>query len=326
MACRNCLNKFVTAFLAPLVLIMLAAGCDTKDGPTAPTTQAGPTKLQVAATTTMIGDLVRQIGGDRIDLVTIMPPGTDPHTYKPSPGDIAKLHDADLIFFNGLHLEGTMVDLFEDTQKLGSKSISVTSGIPGDRLLGWKEGQSGAHDPHVWFDVQLWMMAADKVREGLEEADPDGATEFAERAAALKTELEALDAYVREQLATIPKERRVLITSHDAYNYFAAAYDIEVRGLQGISTESEAGIQSVNAAVDYILEKKIPAIFVESSVSPKTIQRVRADCKSRGFDVKIGGEIYSDAMGRKGERPGYAVDTYAGMVKYNVDTIVKALK
>jgi manganese/zinc/iron transport system substrate-binding protein len=275
----------------------------------------------------MIGDLVRQVGGDRVQLSVVMPPGTDPHTYKPSPGDVAQLRGADVIFYNGLHLEGTMVDLFEDPKKLGGKSVAVTKDIPHDKLLGWGDsGGGGAHDPHVWFDVRLWAQAAKVVADELAAKDPAHADEYRRRGAELDARLTALDAYAREQLAGVPKERRVLITSHDAYNYFGKAYDIEVRGLQGISTESEAGIQAVNAAVDFIIKAKIPAIFVESSVSPKTIERVREDCRGRGWDVRIGGELYSDAMGKPGEHAGYAVETYDGMVRYNVDTIVKALK
>jgi manganese/zinc/iron transport system substrate-binding protein len=164
------------------------------------------------------------------------------------------------------------------------------------------------------------------VRDALVAKDQPGAEDYRHRTKELTDRLDALDRYAREQLATIPKERRVLITSHDAYGYFGKAYDVEVRGLQGISTETEAGIQAINAAVDYILKNRIPAIFVESSVSPKTIERVQADCRGKGFEVKIGGELYSDAMGQPGEHAGYEVHTYEGMIRYNVDTIVKALK
>ncbi len=316
-------RRFLAAAVAVTGLMAcLLAGCDGGSTPAA----ASGGRLKVAATTTMIGDLVAQIGGDRVELAVIMPPGTDPHTYKPSPGDITRLRDASLIFYNGLHLEGTMVDVFEDRQKLGGKSKAVTHGLTDAQLLSGQGGASGVHDPHVWFDVKLWAHAADIVRAELVAADLAGAADYERRAAELKSRLDALDAYARAQIASIPKARRVLITSHDAYNYFGRAYDIEVRGLQGISTESEAGIQAVNAAVDYILAKKIPAIFVESSVSPKTIERVQADCRSRGVEVKIGGELFSDAMGKPGEHPPYAVETYDGMVRYNVDTIVKALK
>ena len=272
----------------------------------------------------MIGDLVRRIGGERVELVVIMPPGTDPHTYKPSTGDIGKLAAAQLVFYNGLHLEGKMVETFEE--KLHGKATAVAEAVPVEKRLAWTAGGGGAYDPHVWFDVKLWALAAGPIADKLAGADKPNADEYRRRAAELVAGLAALDDYARTQLATIPKERRVLVTSHDAYGYFGRTYDVEVRGLQGISTETEAGIQAINAAVDYIIRRKIPAIFVESSVSPKTIERVRDDCRARGFEVKIGGELYSDAMGQPGEHPGYEVHTYEGMIKYNVDTIVKALK
>ena len=311
-----------TLFALGLAVLCLFGGCDGGSGGG---TEGG--KLRVAATTTMIGDLVRRIGGDRVDLAVLIPPGNDPHVYKPSPGDMSELRRAKLVFYNGLHLEGTMVDLFEDPgKKLKERSVAVAAKIPDEKLLGWQDGQGGAHDPHVWFDVRLWMIAAETVRDELVRRDPAGEQDYRRRAGELLKEMEALDGYVRERIGSIPKERRVLITSHDAYNYFGKAYGIEVRGLQGISTESEAGITAINSAVDYIIKHKIPAVFVESSVNPKTIQRVREDCRAQNVEVKIGGELYSDAMGHRGERKGYAVETYDGMVRYNVDTIAAALK
>jgi manganese/zinc/iron transport system substrate-binding protein len=307
-----------TAILLTCLLVL--TGCDSSGG--SPAGETG--KMRVVSTTTMIGDLVRRIGGDRVDLVIIMGAGVDPHTFKPSPADFAELAKARLAFYNGLHLEGKMVETFED--KLKDKSIAVAEQVPADKLLSWQEGQGGAHDPHIWFDVSLWTRAAEAVRDGLIKHDPAGADGYRQRAAELVASLTALHEEVKQKIGSIPKDRRVLITSHDAYSYFGKAYDIDVRGLQGISTETEAGIQAINGAVDFILEKKIPAIFVESSVSPKTIERVRDDCKARGFDVKIGGELFSDAMGAPGQHPPYAVETYEGMVRYNVDTIVNALK
>jgi manganese/zinc/iron transport system substrate-binding protein len=316
-------NLGVVSRLVAAVALLFVLGCD--DASRAGDGAARPgAKLKVAATTTMIGDLVRVIGGDRVELVVIMPPGTDPHTYKPSTGDIGKLAAADVVFYNGLHLEGKMVETFEE--KLKGKAHAVAEAIPAERLLPWQQGQGGAYDPHVWFDVKLWTLAASKVADVLSDVDKANAAEYRGRFDGLGARMGALDDYARTQLATVPKELRVLVTSHDAYGYFGRAYAVEVRGLQGISTETEAGIQAINAAVDYIIAHKIPAIFVESSVSPKTIQRVQADCAARGFAVKIGGELYSDAMGQPGEHPGYEVHTYEGMVRYNVDTIVKALK
>lgn len=317
--------------LAAVLITGFNFGCDDSSsgiaGPsTAPGAGSGPgsgKKLRIAVTTTVAGDLVKRIGGDRVDVKVIMGPGVDPHTFKPAPGDIAELRRAQLVFYNGLHLEGKMVEMFESALK--EKAVAVAEAVPKERLLSWQEGQGGAYDPHVWFDVQLWTIAAGKVQATLSAADPDGAEVYGQRLAELSANFKQLDAYCRQQLAKVPKERRVVVTSHDAYSYFGKAYDVEVRGLQGISTETEAGIQAINSAVDFIMARKIPALFVESSVSHKTIERVQADCKGRGFEVAIGGELYSDAMGQPGEHPGYDVHTYEGMVRYNVDTIVKAL-
>ncbi len=293
-----------------------AFGCDAG-------ASGGSGKPRVTATTTVIGDLAQRIGAENIDLIVIMPAGVDPHTYKPSTEDMGSLRRADLVLYNGLHLEGKMVELFEENLK--DKSVAVTGGVPEDQLLAWKAGQGGAHDPHVWFDASLWSNAAQSVADALAKLDPPNAALYQQRASKVKAEMQTLHDWGRTRLNEIPKAQRVLVTSHDAYNYFGRAYDVEVRGLQGISTETEAGLSNIQGAVDFIIERKIPAIFVESSVSHKTIERVQADCKARGFDVKIGGELYSDAMGARGEHPPYAVDTYDGMFRYNVDTIVKAL-
>ena len=305
------------ATLAVLLCAAFLAGCKGGDG-------AASGKPRVVATTTMVADLVKRIGGEHVDVKVIMGPGVDPHTFKPSPDDVAEIKGAKAIFYNGLHLEGKMVDLFE--KELKDKSVAVAGGVPQALLLGWQEGEVAAHDPHVWFDVELWALAAAPVRDKLIQIDPAHADDFRKRHDELAASLAALHKEVKDKLATIPSERRVLVTSHDAYNYFGKAYDVDVRGLQGISTETEAGLREVNEAVEFIVRKKIPAIFVESSVNPKTIERVRDDCKQRGSDVKIGGELFSDAMGSPGQHPGYAVETYEGMVRYNVDTIVKALK
>ena len=320
------ISRYRAAVLCVLALagVLATSGCDSAGGGSDSTSGDGSKKLNVVATTTMVGDLVRRVGGDRVELTVLMGAGVDPHTFKPSPADFATLARADLAFYNGLHLEGKMNDTFEG--RLKDKSVAVAEAVPKEKLLGWEEGQQGAYDPHVWFDVSLWALAAEAVRDALVRRDPAGAEGYKQRAAELATSLAALHEAARTKLATIPKERRVLITSHDAYGYFGNAYDIEVRGLQGISTESEAGIQGINGAVDFIIQRKIPAVFVESSVSPKTIERVQADCRARGFEVKIGGELFSDAMGAPGQHPPYAVETYEGMVRYNVDTIVAALK
>jgi manganese/zinc/iron transport system substrate-binding protein len=304
--------------LVLLVLGLGLSGCDRAAG------QADASgKKGVVCTTTVVGDLVRQIAGDKVSLRVIMPAGKDPHGYDAKPQDIALLKSADLIFYNGLHLEGTMVELLEHS--LGGKAVAVTRDMPRDRLLPWAQGGS-TFDPHVWHDASLWAFAATTVGEELAKLDPPNAAEYRARAAGVVKDLTALHEELKSRLAQVPAERRVLVTSHDAYNYFGRAYGVEVKGLQGISTETEAGIASIQNAVELVVTRRIPAIFVESSVNPKTIERVQADAKARGLDVKIGGELYSDALGVPGEHAGFAVETYAGMIRYNVETIAKALK
>lgn len=311
-------SRFPAAVACLAALALAAAGC--KQGETA----AAAGKLRVACTTTMVGDLVKRVGGDRVDVRVVMGPGVDPHTFKPSPGDIAELSAAPLVFYNGLHLEGRMVELFE--QQMKAKAHAVADAVPANRLIAWKQGEGGAHDPHVWFDVSLWREAVPMVARELTKADPGGAEAYARNAAAFAAALGALHAEAASKLGTIPKGRRYLVTSHDAYSYFGNAYDVKVFGLQGISTETEAGLREINQAVEFIVANRIAAVFVETSVSPKTIERVIADCRGRGWDVKLGGELFSDAMGAPGQHPPYAVETYEGMIRYNVDTIVKALQ
>jgi manganese/zinc/iron transport system substrate-binding protein len=302
------------AWLVLLALLMTA--CDRGSG-------AEESRLRVVATTTMIGDLVRSIAGDRVSVTTIIPAGVDPHSFKPATSDLGAVRQADVIFYNGLHLEGKMVELFEKT--LADRSVAVTRGIPRERLLPWAEGEGGAYDPHVWHDASLWAYACDTIAGELASRDSVNAPLYRRNAERVRATIEEVDRWAKARLGQIPPEFRVLITSHDAYNYFGRAYGLDVRGLQGISTESEAGLAAINSAVDFVVQRRIPAIFVESSVPPQTIKRVQADARARGVDVKIGGELYSDALGVPGEREGFAVETWEGMMRYNVETIAGAL-
>lgn len=316
---RKLISHFRIATLAVMAaasVVALVGGC--KGG--------AEGKPAVVATTTMIGDLVKRIAGDRFVVQVIMGPGTDPHTFKARPEHMAQLNAAKAIFYNGLHLEGTMVDLFENTLK--DRSVAITSTMNhNDELLPWEEGSGGVHDPHVWFNAELWAKAAGTVRDKLIAIDPANADEYRKRTDELTASLKALHQEVKQKIATLPPERRVLVTSHDAYNYFGKAYGVRVVGLQGISTETEAGINDVKNVAKLIHDEKVPAIFVESSVNPKNLERVQAEAKQiYGWDVKIGGELYSDAMGAAGEHPPYPVETYEGMMRYNVDTIVNAMK
>ena len=305
-----------TVLLLTFASLLIGVGCDRSSN-----SDGG--KPRVVATTMMIGDLVRQISGDKVELRVLFGPTVDPHTYKPSMGDYEDLKRAKLVFYNGLHLEGKMVEDFEN--RLKDKSVAIVRDMPHDRLLPWAEGETGAHDPHVWFDVSLWAEAAKVVASELAKMDPANAEHYKQNAEKLQESMRQLHEYVTQRANTVPREQRVLITSHDAFHYFGKAYGFDVRGLQGISTETEAGTANIQAAVDFIVQRKIPAIFVESSVPRSTIERVKNDVTSRGLRVTIGGELFSDAMGTADEHPGYRSDTYEGMIRYNIDTIVNAL-
>lgn len=275
--------------------------------------------IRVVATIGMITDIVQNIGGERVEVSGLMGPGVDPHLYKASAGAVETLSRADLILYNGLHLEAQMGEVLE--QMTGRiKTVAVTDSIDRSLLLNPPEFQ-GAFDPHVWFDVTLWMKAVEKVRDTLVEMDPQHASQYEANAQAYLRELNELHAYVLSQAERVPAELRVLITAHDAFNYFGRAYGFEVRGLQGISTATEASTADVQELAAFIAERRIPAIFVETSVPQRTIEAVQAAVQARGFDVQIGGQLFSDAMGDPGSPEG----TYIGMVRHNMDTIASAL-
>lgn len=277
-------------------------------------------RLQIVATTSLVADLVRNVGGEHVAVVALMGPGVDPHLYRARESDVQRLADADLVFYNGLHLEAKLGDVLE---RMAGRipTAAVTDGIAPGLLLAPPEF-SGAHDPHVWFDVSLWSTAAGHVGAVLASHDPARAAAYTAGAARYRQELGALHGWVLAQAARVPESRRVLITAHDAFNYFGRAYGFEVRGLQGISTAAEAGTADVQSLARFVAERRIPALFVESSVSPRTIEAVQAAVRARGFAVAIGGALYSDALGT----PGTPAGTYVGMVRTNVETIVAALR
>lgn len=278
---------------------------------------AGPV---VVATTGMIGDLAFRIAGDRATVVTLMATGVDPHLFRPSEGDVRRMASADLILYNGLHLEGKMGEILSRMER-SRPVVALGDAVPEDRLLELS-GYQGLHDPHLWFDVRLWALTVDPMLEALTGLMPEHAGELVDRANAVRAGLMELDRWVEEQIAGISGDRRVLVTAHDAFGYFGARYGIRVVGLQGISTAAEAGLQDVNRLVNLIVDRKIPAIFVESSVPRRSIESVVDACINRGHAVRIGGELFSDAMGPAGTPEG----TYEGMVRHNVRTITEALR
>jgi manganese/zinc/iron transport system substrate-binding protein len=276
--------------------------------------------LVVVCTIGMITDVVRQIGGDAVTVTGLMGEHVDPHTYKATPSDHRLLRGADLVFYSGLHLEGRMVETLE---ALAEKQpvVAVAETID-QRALRQPSEFAGNYDPHVWFDVALWLNAAERIRDALIRQQPRRKDLFTGNAEAYLTQLADLHEYCRTRLQGIPPPRRVLVTAHDAFGYFGRAYGLEVLAIQGLSTESEAGVKKINELVDAMIERRIPAVFVESSVSPRLVEALIQGCESRGHRVKVGGELFSDAMGAEGTPEG----TYIGMVRHNVDTIVEALK
>jgi manganese/zinc/iron transport system substrate-binding protein len=307
---RAAAKLLLTAALA--VLTALASGCGggerRRDGP-----------LRVVATTGMVADAAARIGGERVAVTGLMGPGVDPHLYKASEGDVRRLQEADLVLYNGLHLEAKMGEVLEHLGATRPARAVASAVAPGD--LRAVPGFSGAHDPHIWFDVRLWRDAVVAVGEALAAADPAGADAYRRNLAAYRAELDSLDAWVRRRVATVPESARVLATAHDAFGYFGRAYGLEVRGLQGTSTATEAGTRDVQDLAAYLAERRVPAVFVESSVPPRTIEALQAAVRARGHDVRIGGSLYSDALGD----PGGPAATYVGIVRANVTTIVEAL-
>lgn len=278
-------------------------------------------KLNIVSTTSMITDLVTNIGGDAITIQGLMGSGVDPHLYKASEGDVSKLANADIIFYNGLHLEGKLVEVFEKMQYQNIKTEAIAEAIDERTLIGSDYFQSN-YDPHIWFNVDYWKQATLFIVEKLSEAIPKQKSTFEANGKTYIEKLEALKAEIISTIETLPQEKRILVTAHDAFNYFGKSFGFEVVGLQGLSTATEAGVQDVQKLAAFIIEKNVKAIFVESSVPKRTIEALQAAVNSKGQDVTIGGTLYSDALGNSGTVEG----TYIGMFKYNVNTIVNALK
>ncbi len=296
-------------FGAALCFAAVISGCTKQD--------AKNTKPLVVTTIGMIEDAVKNIGGDDVRVAALMGAGVDPHLYKATAGDVKKLNEADLILYNGLHLEAKMSDVLAKLSK--SRFVAaVSETIPTEERLPFEQSE---FDPHVWFDVKLWSYSVKSVYDNLCKLVPEKQAAFTERYAAYQKQLDELDAYTRKRAATLPESKRVLVTAHDAFNYFSRAYGFEVKGLQGISTVTEASTNDMKMLADFIAERKLPAIFIESSVPHKNVEALQAAVRDRGYNVAIGGELYSDAMGTADTPDG----TYIGMLKHNIDTIVNAL-
>jgi len=310
------------ATIAPMVgficiglLVVVVAACtesggDSMDG-----------RVRVVATTSILADLANTVGGDRVSVEGLMGPGVDPHLYKASEGDVTAMAGAHLIVYNGLDLEGKMTDVFAEMKERGQPTTALAREALADSVLLGSTDYAGNFDPHVWMDVQLWSRAARHLAEELARIDTSNADIYRTRAQSYADTLAQVDAELRSLAQGVPEPLRVLITSHDAFRYFGRAYGFEVRGLQGISTASEAGTADVQRLADFVARREIPAMFVESSVPRRGIDAVRAAVRAKGFDVEIGGTLYGDALGS----PGTPAGTYIGMVRSNMQTITRAL-
>ena len=301
------------SFLAGAGAVALTAGLL----PSAVTAADGP--LAVVATTGMIADAVAQVGGERVAVQALMGPGVDPHTYRQTRSDIVAMASADVVFWHGLYLEAQLEGFFHDLA--GQKTvIALAEGLPPERLLGSADYKD-RRDPHVWMDPTLWSGVVEAARDALITLDPEGEAVFRANAEAHLAEVAALGDYSAQVLATVPEGARVLVTAHDAFNYFGHAYGYDVMGIQGISTESEAGLAQIETLVGVLVDRGIGAIFIESSVSDRNVMALIEGARARGHEAVIGGELFSDAMGDPGSYEG----TYIGMIDHNVTTITRAL-
>ncbi len=307
------MKKMISLVLVISILAVILAGC------AASSDLADNGKLKVVVTTTIIADVTREIAGDLVDVEALMGPGVDPHLYKASAGDVKRMSDADMVVYNGLHLEGRMGEVFANMK---DKIIfAANENLDESKLLESSDG-SGYFDPHVWFDVKIWKGATERIAEGLKELDPENIDIYQANLEGYLAELDDLDKYVIDRTEELAPDKRILVTAHDAFQYFGNQYGFEVRGLQGISTDAEAGTSDVRKLADFIVDKEIKAIFVESSVPRKNIEALQEAVKAKGFDVEIGGELYSDSTGDVGTD----AESYIGTVTSNIDTIVDALK
>lgn len=275
--------------------------------------------MKVVATTGMIADAARQVGGDLVEVRALMGPGVDPHSYRQTRTDIVAMTRADLVLWHGLYLEAQMEDFFGDLARKRNV-VAVADGLPHEVLRGHDDYEN-KFDPHVWMSPDLWKLVIEQVQAALTATRPDAADVFAANAALHLAEMDALSTYAAKSMAAIPGANRVLLTAHDAFGYFGDSYDVEVLGIQGISTESEAGLNRISTLVDLLVDREITAVFVESSVSDRNMRALVEGAAARGHEVQIGGELYSDAMGPDGTYEG----TYVGMIDHNVTVIAAAL-
>lgn len=310
------MKKILSVLMGLMIILLVACSNGEED-----TTDEDSGKMKVLTSTTFITDLVSEIGGNNIEVEGLMGAGVDPHGYSPATSDILKLAEADTIVYNGLHLEANLVDVFEQIEENDTPTIILADAISSNQYL---ESEDGAleSDPHIWFSVPIWQNATQHVADALSTYDPENAETYETNAERYINELEELDAYIRSRVEEIPADERYLVTAHDAFNYFGAEYGFDVVGIQGLNTSTEAGTGDFSELADFIVEKDISAVFVESSVSSRNIDALIEAVEARDHEISLGGELYSDSLGTSEE----GTDTYISMYKHNVDTIVNALK
>ncbi len=314
------LKRLALILILPALLALGACGDPAATQASSDAPDSPPSPYTIATTIGMITDIVARVAGDRAEVEGLVDAGIDPHLYAPTRSDVQRLMDAHIIFYNGLLLEGKMTDSLIRAGTSGRPVHAVTEQLDETFLLS-PDDFEGHFDPHVWMDPSAWAKAVEIVRDRLAEFDPEGASTYRANAEALLQEIDEVDRYAERVLASIPEGRRVLVTAHDAFNYFGRRHGFEVVGIQGISTASEAGVLDVERLVDLIVERRIPAVFVESTVSERNINALIAGARARGHEVTIGGELFSDAMGQSGTYEG----TYIGMIDHNATTIARAL-
>ncbi|MEI4771253.1 zinc ABC transporter substrate-binding protein [Psychrobacillus sp. FJAT-51614] len=296
--------------------VLFIAGCSNKTDES----MGKEHKPLVVTTTGQIADAVKEIAGDHVIVKSLMGPGVDPHLYKATQGDLQTLEEADIIFYNGLELEGKMSDIFEK-MKVEKTVHAIGDALPKDKVLR-NELHPELSDPHIWFDVEVWQLAVKEITKTLVVEIPNSQDEFLKNEKVYFQKLNDLSVWTDQRISEIPEKQRVLVTAHDAFNYFGRSHGMEVRGLQGLSTDSEYGIKDIQNIVDFLVDQNIKAVFIESSVSDKAMKAVIEGAKEKGHSIQIGGELFSDAMGAEGTEEG----TYIGMYKHNVNTIVDSLK
>jgi manganese/zinc/iron transport system substrate-binding protein len=306
--------------LVSMVAVGCGPGSSPVEAPVAATSRKDGKPFRIVTTCAMVTDIVKVVAGDKAEVIGLMGESVDPHLYKPTRNDVKELTGADVVFYSGLMLEGRMGDLFASVARKGKPVYAVTEGIEESYLREPPEF-AGHYDPHVWMDVTAWSKCVAFVAKSLGEFDAPNAAYYQSNAEKYRAQLKELDDYIRKVIATVPPEQRYLVTAHDAFGYFSRAYEIPVRSVQGISTESEAGVDDINQLVDFLVEKKVKAIFVESSVSSRNLEAVIEGTARKGAKVTIGGELFSDAMGKPGTHEG----TYIGMMDHNGTIIARAL-